>query len=44
MTLKKQSTYCPPAAEAVPASLAELLCDSVGSASNQDLTFEEWTI
>lgn len=44
MTFKKTSTYCPPTSEAVPASLAEILCDSVGEASNQDLTFEQWNL
>lgn len=40
----ENKTYCPPQAEEVPAVIAEILCSSPSSGSNEDLDYEDWDI
>ena len=43
MTVSKKP-YSAPLMENTPAVLAEMLCESPGSGSNEEITYEDWTL
>ena len=44
MIQKTRILYVSPEMEAYAAGVAEMLCESPGQGSNEDLTFENWDI